>query len=159
MRSVHPATAAALCVALLGCNAAQSLAPGVAHQLFAPGLDQTVRLTPAVPTSGDQLQIVSVVTNRSADAVAVTSWICGLDTGGDVVLVTARMACAGYSVQITPLPATRSPAGMCAWRHPLRGATPCGCVSCWRPNPGWTCPSSSARQQPSPLGGGRRLEN
>lgn len=104
MRSVHPATAAALCVALLGCNAAQSLAPGVAHQLIAPGLEQTVRLTPAVPTSGGQLQIVSVVTNRSADAVAVTSRICGLDTGGDVVLVTARMACAGYSVQITLAP-------------------------------------------------------
>ena len=50
MRFVSPATAAALWVAMLGCNATRSLAPG-------------------------------------------------LDTGGDVVLVTARMACAGYSLQ------------------------------------------------------------
>jgi len=82
----------------------QSLAPSVARQLIAPGLEQTVWLTPAVPASGDQLQIVSVVTSRSADSVALTSRICGLDTGRDVVLVTARMACAGYSLQVALAP-------------------------------------------------------
>jgi hypothetical protein len=111
MRSLHPATAAALGVALLGCNAAQSLAPTAARQLIAPGLQQTVRLIPAVPASGDQIQIVSVVTNRSADSVAVTSRICGLDTAGDLVLVTARMACAGYGLQVALAPGDSVAAG------------------------------------------------
>ena len=111
MPSRHPTTAAALCIVVLGCNAAQPVAPSAAHQLIAPGLEQSVRLIPAVPTSGSQLQIVSLVTNRSADSVAVTSRICGLDTGGDLVLVTARLACAGYSLQVALGSGDSVPAG------------------------------------------------
>ncbi|HYK83627.1 MAG TPA: hypothetical protein VEU55_10840 [Gemmatimonadales bacterium] len=99
--SLLVSVAAALGLSVPGCTAAPPTAPGVAHLLLAQGLEQTVQLTPAEPARGDQLSIVSVVTNRTADSAALTSRICGLDTAGDLGLVTARLACAGYSVSAT----------------------------------------------------------
>ena len=69
-----------------------------APQATIQGLEQTVQLFPAEPSQGEQLRIVSVVVNKNAASTDVVSRICGLDTGGDLVLAGSAFMCAGYSM-------------------------------------------------------------
>ena len=100
MRLIHPVTAVALLSGILGCRSTESFAPGGLRQVTVQGLEQTVQLTPAQPDSGQEVHILSVVTNRSAGPVAVESRICGLDLAGNVALVMNYVRCAGYSQSV-----------------------------------------------------------
>jgi len=62
------------------------------------GLEQTVRLSPAVPAPGETLDITSVVVNQTTSAVDVTSRICGFDIESSLALVNSSLHCAGYSM-------------------------------------------------------------
>lgn len=62
------------------------------------GLEQTVRLSPAEPATGDTLVITSTVVNGTGAAVDVTSRICGIDVETALKLAGPNMACAGYSM-------------------------------------------------------------
>ncbi len=63
------------------------------------GLEQTVRLSPAEPKTGDTLDITSIVVNGTAAAVDVVSRICGMDLETALKLTRPGLACAGYSMQ------------------------------------------------------------
>ena len=65
---------------------------------------EQLHLTPAQPDSGQEVHILSVVTNRSAGPVAVESRICGLDLAGNVALVMNYVRCAGYSQSVVLAP-------------------------------------------------------
>jgi hypothetical protein len=60
---------------------------------------QSVTLTPSSPTSGETVQIRSVVANGGSAAVVLDSRICGLDYGGSLELVwpPGIGKCGGYS--------------------------------------------------------------
>lgn len=103
VRLTHPATLVTLLAGAVACRSTESLPPG-APLLAARGLEQVVRLDPAEPTQGQEVHIVSVVTNRATDSVAAVSRICGLDLAGDVTLVMNYMRCAGYSQSIRLAP-------------------------------------------------------
>jgi hypothetical protein len=99
VRVVHSA-ALALVAGVLACRSAEPFGLNGGGQLTAQGLEQTVQLIPAQPVSGQEVQIVSVVTNRSSGPVPVDSRICGLDITGNVALVVNYMRCAGYSQSV-----------------------------------------------------------
>jgi len=63
-------------------------------------LVQTVTLSPAVPVSGENVLVRSVVVNRGASPVALAARICGLDYAGSLELEwpAAVTKCAGYSM-------------------------------------------------------------
>ncbi len=104
MRRISFATAVALLAGLLGCRSTESVGPRGNSQLIGGGLEQTVELIPAQPDSGQEVHILSVVTNKSQDSVAVVSRICGLDLAGNVALVMNYARCAGYSRDVVLAP-------------------------------------------------------
>lgn len=96
--------ALAVLVGILGCGPREPVGPVGARSITVQGLEQTVRLFPAEPAQGDELQIASVVVNRKRVAAAVVSRICGLDTTGDLELTGSRFMCAGYSMNAALAP-------------------------------------------------------
>jgi hypothetical protein len=83
-----------------GCQPVRSLAtpPGAR-------LEQTVRLSPTTPTTGQVLRIQSTIINRGTSPIDVTSRTCGLDTKGDLELSGSLLMCAAFSRQVTLMPA------------------------------------------------------
>jgi hypothetical protein len=65
-----------------------------------PGLEQRVSITPAELSVGENVEIHSVITNRSSQPIALESRICGLDLGGNVELrwPVGIGVCAGHSM-------------------------------------------------------------
>ena len=102
MKRVLLATALAA-LAGAGCRGPEAVQPGEG-QLVVQGLQQTVRLTPAQPESGQSVQILSVVTSRSFGPAPVESRICGLDLGGDITIVMNEVRCGGYSQSVILAP-------------------------------------------------------
>jgi hypothetical protein len=62
------------------------------------GLEQTVRLSPEIPASGDTLDISSVIVNATTSPVDVTSRTCGFDIESSLALVNSYLHCAAYSM-------------------------------------------------------------
>jgi len=62
------------------------------------GLRQRITLTPAVPASGDTVEVRSALRNVGTGVVPVTSTICGLHLRGSLSFVDPFTRCAGYSV-------------------------------------------------------------
>ena len=91
-----------LFVATIGCStppAAFLTGPRVV--ITAQGLEQTVRLSPAEPATGDTVEITSIVVNQAGGEVDVASRTCGLDLQTSLTLTNPFIRCAGYSVQGT----------------------------------------------------------
>jgi len=88
-----------LTVAGLNCRAEPAALTGPRVVITPQGLEQTVRYAPADPTTGDTLDITSIVVNQTAAAIDVASRICGLDVESSLNLTNAFLSCAGYSMQ------------------------------------------------------------
>ncbi len=99
MPSPTRTTFALLCLATVACGSGAVPPTGPRVVITPQGLEQTVRLSPAVPAPGETLDITSVVVNQTASAVDVTSRICGLDIESSLALVNSSLRCAGYSSQ------------------------------------------------------------
>jgi hypothetical protein len=65
-----------------------------------PGLEQRVTLTPAELTTGENVLIQSVITNRGNQPIDLESRICGLtlDTDMDLEWPPGHVVCAGFSM-------------------------------------------------------------
>jgi hypothetical protein len=65
-----------------------------------PGLEQRVTLTPAELTTGENVLIHSIITNRGNQPVDLESRICGLTLDGDMRLEwpPGHVVCAGFSM-------------------------------------------------------------
>jgi len=70
------------------------------------GLEQRVTITPALPATGEDITITSVITNRGSQAVALESRICGLTLDGTLRLELPPdvLTCGGYSMGGTIAP-------------------------------------------------------
>ena len=91
-----------LFVATIGCStppAAPLTGPRVV--ITPQGLEQTVRLSPAEPATGDTVEITSIVVNQTGSGVDVASRICGLDLQTSLSLTNPFIWCGGYSAQGT----------------------------------------------------------
>jgi hypothetical protein len=97
VRCIHSVAAVALLTWVLACRSAEPFGLSGAGQITVQGLEQTVQLIPAEPQSGQDVNIQSVVRNRSSDLVTVASRVCGLDVAGNLALVINGVRCAGYS--------------------------------------------------------------
>ena len=91
-------TLALLSLASLACNGGPAAITAPKVVITPQGLEQTVQLTPATPSPGDNLSITSIVVNGTGAAVDVTSRICGMDLETTLKLNVTGLACAGYSM-------------------------------------------------------------
>jgi len=98
MPSPMRTTVVLLSFATIACGPQPAPVTGPRVVITPQGLEQTVRLSPAEPASGDTLDIVSLVVNGTGAAVDVTSRICGLDLETSLQLTNAFISCAGYSM-------------------------------------------------------------
>jgi hypothetical protein len=92
-------TLALLSFTITACGTQPASLTGPQIVITPQGLEQSVRLSPAVPAPGETLDITSVVVNKTTSAVDVTSRICGLDLESSLALVNSTVHCAGYSAQ------------------------------------------------------------
>jgi hypothetical protein len=88
-----------LTVAGLACRAEPAALTGPRVVITPQGLEQTVRYAPADPTTGDTLDVASIVVNQTAAAIDVASRICGLDVESSLKLTNSFLSCGGYSMQ------------------------------------------------------------
>jgi hypothetical protein len=112
LRAAVPAALALLAV-LAACGgaaaptgSARQLAASRGEATIAPGLVQSVTLTPTSPASDDEVTIRSVLVNRGGSPIAVESRLCGLDYAGTLTLThpPAVLKCGGYSQHVTLAP-------------------------------------------------------
>ena len=99
MPSLLRTTLVVLSVATIACSTQSAPLTGPRVVITPQGLEQTVRLSPAVPVPGDTLKIESIVVNGTGAVVEVTSCICGMDVETSLQLSHPNIACAGYSMQ------------------------------------------------------------
>jgi hypothetical protein len=100
MPSPIRSTLVLLSLATVACGTQAAPLTGPRVVVTPQGLEQTVRLSPAEPKTGDTLDIRSIVVNGTAAPVDVVSRICGIDLETTLNLTsTSNVACGGYSVQ------------------------------------------------------------
>jgi hypothetical protein len=103
-RSLFARSLPALLALAAGCSGAAPSATisgeNDARRSVLRGLEQRVTLTPAEPTSGENVEIHSVITNRGSGTVTLASRICGLDLAGDLGLTfpVGIGMCTGHSM-------------------------------------------------------------
>lgn len=83
---------------IIACGTGPASLTGPRVVITPQGLEQTIRLSPAEPATGDTLIIASTVVNGTGAAVEVTSRICGIDVETTLKLSGPNLSCAGYSM-------------------------------------------------------------
>ena len=89
---------ALLSLTVIACGTQPASLTGPQVVITPQGLEQTVRISPAEPKTGDTLDIRSIVVNGTAAAVDVVSRICGMDLETTLSMTHPGLACAGYSM-------------------------------------------------------------
>jgi len=87
-----------LSLIMIACGTQPASLTGPRVVITPQGLEQTVRLSPAEPKTGDTLDIRSIVVNGTATPVDVVSRICGMDLETTLKLSYPGVTCAGYSM-------------------------------------------------------------
>lgn len=99
-RSAIYILAASLLAGCRGTTAPETMLDGNASVVRLGSLQQTVRIEPAEPASGQNITIRSVLVNTGSAPIDLSSRLCGLDYAGALALAEPQgfAKCAAYSM-------------------------------------------------------------
>ncbi|MBK6489452.1 MAG: hypothetical protein IPF98_21940 [Gemmatimonadetes bacterium] len=106
VRVVTLATLFAACSSASTTNPDGASANGAANVNVTATVSQSVSLSPVSPTSGTNVTVRSVLTNRGTSSFELDSRVCGLDYAGSLSLTLppGLLQCLAYSQRRTILP-------------------------------------------------------